>query len=209
MVLEYLAMQRAELPRSTLRELEGFKRQRGWEKINAQFIDDSLWRFSNNSKYALKQCGDLVSDISGNNIRVISKERQTGWHFFTTTALYMLYMEPQQQLDKETKCGFLIEVTGLSRENPEEFDIQLVLDRDRYPEDMYLPDDFSVERMHVALETSSSYNYCWMGNFLSWSGKPAYRDDGKIMWGGKSFEENRGPRRMPRSVNLVVYCDIY
>ena len=52
---------------------------------------------------------------------------------------------------RDSKCGFIVEVTCFSRDNPHQFDIKLVLDKDKYPTDLHCH-SLSAADMHFSLE---------------------------------------------------------
>ena len=85
---------------------------------------------------------------------------------------------------KPTQCGFLVKVTPITKENTEQFNMQLITDPTMYPADLHFHSDLlSADKMHITVERNKMYTNKWYSCNISWWGKPEYMNSGEF-WGG-------------------------
>ena len=205
MLLEYMENQNDVISDSVIKRLPRLRKEKGWGPVHPQFIcnlDSSL--MPNESKRLLGLIPGITSDASC--VRVVSEVMTTPWKFVTQSALYKFHMDLSTQFpcDKESQCGFIIEVNCLTRKNPQQFDIKLVLDADKYPAHLHCHYNLSAADMHFVLENRDN-NSEWESQTASWNNRPSYDDthvqDG-IEWGGLIEKERDTKTR------LVVYYSV-
>ena len=175
-----------------LQKLMELRKKKSWSPVHPGFLDTLMFEWGDNHK--LMKCTDLISEE--NTVRVISVDESTLLDFVTTSAVYKFYMEHHKPCEKDSECGFLIEVTGLSQG---EFEIKLVLDKDKYPNNLHLHDDICADRMHFVLErcgndisTVIDYQTSWNNESISWSIRPEYEkieNEDIVMWNGDKVSE--------------------
>ena len=167
--------------------------------MNSQFVKESTWDKRNEGMTLLRTNSDLISDIY--SVRVVgSEEMSTLISFFNTSAIFRFQMKlPGQALcDKESKCGFLIEVTGGSPLKPDDFGLKLVLEKEKYPADLHCH-GMSVDRLHLVVE----YNFenLWYNKHIYWGMRPMYQNNGDL-------KVERGNFRIQYPTRLVAYYSV-
>ena len=185
-----------------LAKLVELRRNKGWTHVNPSFVD--TLQFSDESKHMLKNCPDLTSD--GDSFCLVSEEEMTDWNFVTQSAVYKLQIKQQELPEKNNNSGFLIETTAISREDPEVFDVKIVLDKDKYPKDLHFPEDFCTNTFHFVLETYE--DDCWNNYGITWRNRPEFGDDGIsrgwIAWGDDyGFAQN-----LQKQARLRIYYNL-
>ena len=140
----------------------------------------------------LTECPNMRSGTG--SVLLVSQESKPVWNIMTSSATYTFHLCQEQPCNKASKCGFLIEITGMSEEDPERFDVKLVLDIDKYPDNLHFHDDVCADRMHLVLEKYDEYENTWRQIDLSWAGKPSFQYDCdgelEVSWGGYSFRSD-------------------
>ena len=108
------------------------------------------------------------------------------WNFLTTSTVYKFKMRlpGQPPCHNEQECGLLIEVTGISRDNPEQFSIQIIVDKDKYPGNLH-HHDVTADKLHLVME--EQINNTWYNQCISWYGRPVYLDNGSVRWGRSTY----------------------
>ena len=150
MVLKWMDHKLWSITDDIIRKLMDLKREKGWNPVHPRFVK-SL-DLCDKSKRLVRRCKDLVS--SAGNVFVVSKEGRMDWDLIKSSTLNKFHMKHEEPCDKDwdSKCGFLVGVTGLSRENPDAFDIKLVLAEERYPKDLHFHETYNADKMHIAVE---------------------------------------------------------
>ena len=187
MVLEYIVCSTVTVTDSVSRKLLELKRERKWDPIPCQFLDSFNSDFlSSGTRDLLRSVPNLTTDV--NSVRVVSQETTDVINFFTSSAIYRfnIKLPGQAPCDKQSKCGFLIGVTGISRDNSEMFDIKLILDQQKYPEDLHCH-DISADRIHLVVEYFSTYTKKWYSIPIYWEKGPVYCTSGKLTIGRFTF----------------------
>ena len=174
-------------------------------KITQIFASKSLCRvpsrFIQNFKMTVVSKKLHTSVISGDDTAVIVGTEISLRILVTTSELYKLYFQHPgaPQCKKQSECGFMLNVTPVSKEEAGKFDIQLVTEESEYPAGIHCHSEvISAAHMHLVVERY--YNGRWNNMLISWMGRPEYSlEEGGVEWGGMS--ENA-------KVRLVVYYDI-
>ena len=199
MVLEFINVEDIDVTASLIHKLHGLVSERGWRPVHSQFLESLYW-MSDEEKDMLRETTIGIT-ADAHSVRVISEDIPSDFSFLTNSAMYRFEMA-QPHCNEVSKCGFLVEVTGVSSETPLQFDMKLVLDEDTYPEDLHCH-SLSTDDMHIVWETFSDGHEDksgWGQIDTSWAGRPFYRSDGVIQWGVWDFSElDKEPAR------LVVY----
>ena len=166
------------------------KKDRKWGKVHPQFLDN-LFLISPDSVHVLKDNTDITSGTDSvctvsENVTIkrnfFSKKVTNTFKFVTTSSIQKFEMKlPRQSTcDKDSVCGFLIEVTGTSSEN--QFDIKLILDDAKYADTDMHHHAVSADRMHVVLE-EQHVDMEWYSRCISWLGRPEFSDSTSVRWG--------------------------
>ena len=184
--------------------LQTLIREKGWSPVHYRFLGPES--YTNVSEDLMMNCPTIFAGANSPNIvRVVAEPVMGIFRFITTSAIYRFDMKlpGAASCDMKSKCGFLIEVTGCSREAPEQFDIKLILNKDKYPTDLHCH-EISADRMHLVLEEQSNFNNnLWRNKYISWKGKPGYKQYNIVLWGGWSCTVNG-----KKPVRLVAYYTV-
>ena len=90
-----------------------------------------------------------------------------------------------------SECGFVLKVTPLTAEDPNSFNIELLVDNNTYPPDIHChPELVNVDVMHVVVEYNNrcvgwrSSDLHWRNMYISWAGKAKFAyNKTDIRWG--------------------------
>ena len=204
MVIESIIEYRATP--NIIRIIQTLIREKGWSPAHYNFLDTYGYNFDVD---LLRNCAAITAEVNSPNcVRVAAEGVTNDFRCTTTSAIYRFYMQlpGAPTCDMKSKCGFLIEVTGVSREAPgaEQFDIKLILDNNKYPADMHCH-GISADRIHLVLERHSKRDNRWFNMAISWRGKPQYLN-GEVSWGGWTRWICTAAQNQP--VSLVAYYTI-
>ena len=179
------------------RTLHTLIRERGFSPVHSNFLDTI-------GQYHI---ADLIENClaanSPNYVRIVAESVTNDLRFITTSAMYQFQIKlpGNSRCNLKSKCGFLIGVSGFSQEAPEQFDIKLILDNDKYPEDLHCHHGISADRIHLVLEGQSKDNM-WCNLCVSWFGRPKYLTI-NLTWGRWKCSERRN-----WPVRLVAYYTV-
>ena len=102
------------------------------------------------------------------------------------------------------QCGFIINVTAMTKPNGDDFDIGLCTEVEDYPKDIHFhPEVISAQKMHFILRRDYNVKSSKRPSemvFVSWEGKPVYHSN-HVHWGVESIPPNG-------YIALVVFYDI-
>ena len=128
----------------------------------------------------------------------------TTWDFLTTSAVYTFKIQVPgtSSSDDEPECGFLVEITGASCVN--QFDVQLIVDKDKYPEGLNY-NDTTADKIHLVLDIKVGSDDPWINCVFSWLGRPVLQEDGSIKMGNGPVCE-AGDMDMQATARLIAYC---
>ena len=135
--------------------------------------------------------------VSDNDTVVIEGiETPTLNELVTSAKFYKFYFKHPlaPRCEKDSECGFMLQITPGSLEEAGTFNIELVTEE--YPADIHCH-EISAAHMHLVVERY--FNNRWCNLCISWRGKPEYSERG-VKWGGWLCDKYR--------VRLVVYYDI-
>ena len=146
---------------------------------------------------------ELVSYID--SITLVCTEITNSLDLTTKEKMYKFYFKHPKttRCTQPAQCGFLVKVTPITTENPEQFNMQLVTDPTMYPADIHLHSDLiAADNMHLVVELYYEAWKRWDNECFSWQGKPEYRNE-KVWWGRWDCTANYSDR-----VRLVAYYDL-
>ena len=130
--------------------MQGSFKEEELEPVHPDFINKQLSTYHyfgnicHESLCMLKECPDITSGTR--TVCVVSQESEPTWEsIIITSATYTFHLEPEQPCNRASKCGFLIEITGTSKEDPKRFDVKLVLDNEKYPDNLHISMMMSVQ----------------------------------------------------------------
>ena len=198
MVLEYLDMCGVEITDAVLEKLQGFRRGRRWDPVNPEFLEGLQCNMSDESKSA-------VVTSTAHSIRVVCDKEPSIWEFLTTSATYKFKIEVpgQSASESEQESGILVQVTTGSNVNQTEFDMQLIVDKDKYPADFRYHGK-PVSKIHLVLSVLGKEDgNTWCNCNISWLERPVYQDDGEVSWVTTVLTHED-----PDPIRLVAYCSV-
>ena len=123
-----------------------------------------------------------------------------------TKRIYKFYWKHPNTTDcpNPEQCGFIINVTAMTKSNGDDFDIGLCTEVEDYPEDIHFhPEVISAQKMHFVLRRDYNVKSSKRPSemvFVSWEGKPVYHSN-HVHWGVESIPPNG-------YIALVVFYDI-
>jgi len=145
-----------------------------------------MYRFTQCNPAALtllKECRDLVGE--GDCIRVEGTPVTNQVDLVCKEQVYVFKHPGIVACDNPSQCGFIVKVTPLTRGDPASFNIQLVTDPALYHDaGVHYHDAISVDKMHLVVEGCNESKKKWYNLRVSWWGRPGYRNDGNVWWGG-------------------------
>ena len=103
-----------------------------------------------------------------------------------------------------SECGFVLKVTPLTAEDPDSFNIELLVNI--YPPNIHChPEILNVDEMHVVVEyyRDTFHNEGWRNMYVSWAGKPTFAYN-KIWWAKNEWLDIDSKTR----VRLAVYYTV-
>ena len=123
-----------------------------------------------------------------------------------TKRIYKFFWRHPHTTDcpKPEQCGFIINVTAMTKSNGDDFDIGLCTEVEDYPEDIHFhPEVISAQKMHFVLRRDYNVKSSKRPSemvYVSWEGKPVYHSN-HVHWGVESIPPNG-------YIALVVFYDI-
>ncbi|KAL5268716.1 hypothetical protein ACHWQZ_G002533 [Mnemiopsis leidyi] len=123
-----------------------------------------------------------------------------------TKRIYKFYWRHPDTTDclNPKQCGFIINVTAMTENSSEAFNIGLCTDVNDYPGDIHFhPEIISAQKMHFVLRRDYNVKSSKRPSemvYISWDGKPVYHSN-HVHWGGQSIPPNG-------YIALVVFYDV-
>ena len=168
-------------------------KSRGWDHLPCEYIDTEYKNIPAYGDFTAKilKNGHMITENKSSYHRIVSTSEYTPAELFGKDHdINFKFKQDRFDCKREGHCGFMLRVTAVSGEQDDSFNIQLVTNPDRYPNDLHFHEGSSsvIGDFHLALDILADGFYKRKDTPITWYGKPGRDKTTKFWcWGANMF----------------------